>query len=510
MYDDSSHDELDLLVRGGLVLRDTTVDSRPERLDIRIADGVIVELADRIETPPGREVEVLDVSGKLVIPGMINSHYHSHDTLAKGTLEEEPLEFWRLLALPPQFPPRTREEVKARTLIGAYENLCSGMTTVQDMVTLFPFEPDHLDAVIEAYEEIGLRAVVGLQYADKKGITTIPYWEDVFPRELHDGLSTAAEPDKKHDQLTYLEETYLGEPARRLVSWALGPSAPERCSSALIARTAALAEKYDLQIFSHIYESRAMALQARRHYPEHGGSLIRWLRSEGLLGPRLNLAHSVWLLDDEIEILAATGTNVVLNPLSNFKLKSGIPPIHAIEEAGVSFGLGCDNSSCSDAQNMFQAMKLFTSMTAISRTDPGPNQADRAFHAATRGGAHALNRDHDLGQLEVGYKGDVVALDLADPSFVPLNSPVRQLVYAESGRAVTDVVVDGRVVIKDRALRTMSRDALVEQVNELAPKYVADLRAIKERTEKLRPYLLEAHRRTWSADVGLNRMFTGE
>ncbi|MQA79824.1 MAG: amidohydrolase family protein [Streptosporangiales bacterium] len=324
MNDDSPHDERDLLVRGGLVLRDTAVDSRLEPLDIRISDGVIVELADRIETPPGREVEVLDVSGKLVIPGMINSHYHSHDTLAKGTLEEEPLEFWRLLALPPQFPPRTREEVKARTLIGAYENLCSGMTTVQDMVTLFPFEPDHLDAVIEAYEEIGLRAVVGLQYADKKGITTIPYWEDVFPSELHGGLSTAAEPDKKNDQLAYLEATYLGE------------------------------------------------------------------------------------------------------------------------------------------------------------------------------------------SLEVGYKGDVVALDLADPSFVPLNSPVRQLVYAESGRAVTDVVVDGRVVIKDRALRTMSRDALVEQVNELAPKYMADFRAVKERTEKLRPYLLEAHRRTWSADVGLNRMFTGE
>lgn len=490
------------------MLRGVDVDSTLERLDLRIRDGVIVDLAPALERTPD-DREVLDATGKMLVPGMINSHYHSHDTLAKGTLEEEPLEYWRLLALPPQFPPRTREEIKARTLIGAYENLCSGMTTVQDMVTLFPFDPEHLDAVVEAYEEIGLRAAVGLQYADRKGITTIPYWEEVFPEELHGSLSTAAEPDAKIDQLAHLEDAYLKAAPRRLVSWALGPSAPERCTPALIERTVALAEQYDLQIFSHIYESRAMALQARLEYPQYGGSLIRRLHAEGMLGPRLNLAHSVWLLQEEIDLLAATGTNVVMNPLSNFKLKSGIPPIHAIEEAGISFGLGCDNSSCSDAQNMFQAMKLFTSMASVSRPDPGPNQADQAWRAATRGGAHALGRDDQLGRLEVGFLGDVVAIDLDDPSFVPLNSPVRQLVYTESGRAVTDVVVDGRVVIRDRTLQTMDPGELLERVRELAPKYAEDFEVVRARTEHLRPYLLEAHRRTWATDVGLNRLFTG-
>ncbi|MDR5707402.1 amidohydrolase family protein [Agromyces sp. LY-1358] len=498
----------DLLIVGGSVLRGVDVDSTLERLDLRIRDGVIVDLAPALERTPD-DREVLDATGKMLVPGMINSHYHSHDTLAKGTLEEEPLEYWRLLALPPQFPPRTREEIKARTLIGAYENLCSGMTTVQDMVTLFPFDPEHLDAVVEAYEEIGLRAAVGLQYADRKGITTIPYWEEVFPEELHGSLSTAAEPDAKIDQLAHLEDAYLKAAPRRLVSWALGPSAPERCTPALIERTVALAEQYDLQIFSHIYESRAMALQARLEYPQYGGSLIRRLHAEGMLGPRLNLAHSVWLLQEEIDLLAATGTNVVMNPLSNFKLKSGIPPIHAIEEAGISFGLGCDNSSCSDAQNMFQAMKLFTSMASVSRPDPGPNQADQAWRAATRGGAHALGRDDQLGRLEVGFLGDVVAIDLDDPSFVPLNSPVRQLVYTESGRAVTDVVVDGRVVIRDRTLQTMDPGELLERVRELAPKYAEDFEVVRARTEHLRPYLLEAHRRTWATDVGLNRLFTG-
>ncbi|TDE14362.1 amidohydrolase family protein [Jiangella asiatica] len=508
MVTDPSASTSELLVTGGRVLRGTDVHSQPERLDVLVRDGVIVELAPDIE-PPAGGCEVLDASGKLVVAGMINSHYHSHDTLAKGTLEEEPLEYWRLLALPPQFPPRSREEVKARTLIGAYENLRSGMTTVQDMVTLFPFEPDHLDAVVEAYEEIGLRAVVGLQYADRKGISTIPYWEEVFPPELHGGLSTAAEPDARIDQLAHLEEAFLSRAPHRLVTWALGPSAPERCTTALIERTVSLAEKYDLQIFSHIYESRAMALQARLEYPRYDGSLIRRLVDEGMAGPRVNLAHSVWLLQEEIELLAETSTNVVLNPLSNLKLKSGIPPIHAIEEAGISFGLGCDNSSCSDAQNMFQAMKLFASMASISRVDPGPNQADQAWRAATVGGAHALGRDDDLGRIAVGCRGDLVALDLSDPTFVPLNSPVRQLVFTESGRAVTDVVVDGRVVIKDRVLTTMDQRTLVEHVADVAEKYRADFAAVKARTDRLRPYLLEAHHRTWNTDVGLNRMFTG-
>jgi len=499
-----------LLVTGGSVFRGTEIDDVPERTDVLIVDGVIADIGTNLaDTLAGFEVDVFDATGKLIVPGMINSHYHSHDTLAKGTLEEEPLEYWRLLALPPQYPKRSREEVKVRTLLGAYECLRSGMTTVQDMVTLFPFDPEHLDAVVEAYEEIGLRAVVGLQYADKKGISTIPFWEEVFPEELHGSLSTAAEPDADIDQLTHLEENYLTAPRRDLVTWALGPSAPERCSTALIRRTADLAEAYDLQIFTHIYESKAMALQARLEYPQHGGSLIRRLREEGMLGPRLNLAHSVWLLEDEIQILAETGTNVVMNPLSNLKLKSGIPPIHAIEKAGISFGLGCDNCSCSDAQNIFQAMKLFALIGAISQVDPGPDQAVQAYRAATRGGAHALGRDDDLGRIEPGYRGDLVALDLSDPTFVPLNSAIRQMVYTESGRGVKDVIVDGRVVVRDGVLQTIDPAELMARVEAVMPGFLADFEKVKQRTDALRGYLLEAHHRTWAEDVGMNRLFTG-
>jgi guanine deaminase len=501
-----------LLVVNGRALLPGGDPHQGERCDILIENGTITRIGTGLASQlaaAGQTTETLDATDRLIIPGFVNAHYHSHDTLAKGTMDETPLETWRLLALPPQYPKRSRAEIRARTLIGALECLRSGMTTVQDMVTLYPFDPEHFEAAVEAYEEIGVRAVVALQYADIRGIETIPFWKEIFPAELHPQLSTAAEPDKRIDQLAWFEDTVLkhAKPDSR-VTWALGPSAPERCTPALIARTAALSKTYDLPIFTHIYESKGMALQARLEYPQHGGSLIRRLEREGLLGPRLNLAHSVWLLPDEIEMLARTGTKVVINPLSNMKLKSGIPPIRALQEAGVSLALGCDNCSCSDAQNMFQAMKLFALMVHVSDPDPGPDQSARALDAATAGGARALGRD-DIGRLAPGCRGDLVLIDLTDPSYVPLNSATRQLVYTEGGRGVDTVVVDGRVVIRHGRLATMDQEALLDEVMAVVPRFREDFSAIAARVDKLKPYLAEAHRKIWAADVGANRLFTG-
>ena len=502
-----------LLIQGGLVMEPDGDLHRPRQADIFIRDGLIAavgpEAALEAEADAA-DVRIVDARQRLVSPGFVNAHYHSHDTLAKGLMEQKPLETWRLLALPPQYPKRSRDEIKARTLLGALECLRSGMTTVQDMVTLYPFDPDHLDAVLEAYDEIGIRAVVALQYADIKGIDTIPFWKDVFPKDLHGQLSTAAEPDAGVDQLGDFEARFLSRdnPFAR-ISWALGPSAPERCSPQMVARTVALSETYDLPIFTHIYESKGMALQARLEYPDHGGSLIRRLHHEGMLGPRLNLAHSVWLLPEEIALLGETGTNVVINPLSNMKLKSGIPPILELQQAGVSLALGCDNCSCSDAQNIFQAMKLFGLLAHISDPDPGPAQAEAAFSAATTGGARAVRQTQSIGRIAPGYRADLVLFDLADPSFVPLNSAVRQIVYTEGGRGVRSVIVDGRVVVEDGRLQTLDEAALLAQIAEVVPKFRDDYAAIEQRIARLTPYLDEAHKRIWATDVGGNRLFTG-
>jgi 5-methylthioadenosine/S-adenosylhomocysteine deaminase len=495
-----------LLLKGGLALTPNADWHDPPQVDVAISGDKIIGVSPGYRPGDDRNVEIIDARDHLVLPGFVNAHYHSHDVLAKGTLEEVPLESWRLYALPPQYPPRSAEEVYARTLLGALECLRSGMTTIQDMLTLYPYEDRHMDAVMRAYAAVGIRVVFALQYADRKGIETIPFWKDTFPAELHPLLSTAAEPERQIDLIGHFETTRLKSPPLRRVSWALGPSAPERCSPALMQRTIELARRYDIPVYTHIYESRGMALQARLSLPEYSGLLIRRLAEEGVLDPRLNFAHSVWLSAEEIDLLAEHGAGVVLNPQGNLKMKCGIAPIRMLQNAGVRIGLGCDNCSCSDAQNMFVAMKLFTLLAAVSDPIPGPPQAVVALRAATEAGADGARLGEVIGRIAPGYKADLTLIDMRDPTFSPMNSAARQLVHIEAGRGVRHVIVDGEVVVRDRRLATVDETTIYEAVKAVMPTFRRDFATISQRVAKLQPWLDRAHRQIMEAELDIERL----
>jgi len=498
--------ETTLLLKGGQAFTPGTDWHDPPRVDIAIAGDRIAGVAADYRIDGRQAVEVIDARDHLILPGFVNAHYHSHDVLAKGTLEEVPLESWRLYALPPQYPPRSSEEFYARTLLGALECLRSGMTTIQDMLTLYPYEDRHMDAVMAAYEKIGIRVVFALQYADRKGIETIPFWKDTFPQELHPLLSTAAEPERKLDLIGHFETTRLKAAQRPRVSWALGPSAPERCSLTLMQRTIELARRYDIPVYTHIYESRGMALQARLTLPEYSGLLIRRLAEEGVLDPRLNFAHSVWLSPEEIDLLVEHGAGVVLNPQGNLKMKCGIPPIRMLQDSGVRVGLGCDNCSCSDAQNMFVAMKLFALLAAVSDPTPGPPQAIAALRAATEGGADGARLGHALGRIATGFKADLTLIDLKDPSWSPMNSAARQLVHIEAGRGVRHVIVDGKMVVRDRQLTTVDETTIYDAVKAVMPEFRRDFATISARVAKLQPWLDRAHQQIMTAELDIERL----
>jgi guanine deaminase len=495
-----------LLIKGGRALTPDADWHQPPCVDIAVAGDTIAGIADAYSLEDHPAVEVIDARDHLVLPGFVNAHYHSHDVLAKGTLEEVPLETWRLYALPPQYPPRSVEEIYARTLLGALECLRSGMTTIQDMLTLYPYEDRHMDAVMAAYERVGIRVVFALQYADRKGIETIPFWKDTFPAELHPLLSTAAEPERQLDLIGHFEATRLKAAPRPLVSWALGPSAPERCSPALMRRTMDLARRYDIPVYTHIYESRGMALQARLTLPEYSGLLIRRLAEEGVLDERLNFAHSVWLSSQEIELLAEHSAGVVLNPQGNLKMKCGIPPIRALQNAGVRIGLGCDNCSCSDAQNMFVAMKLFALLAAVSDPIPGPPQAAAAIRSATEAGAEGARLGHRIGRLATGFKADLTLIDMNDPSWSPMNSAARQLVHVEAGRGVRTVLVNGALVVRDRKLASVDETEIYDAVKTVMPEFRKDFAAISARVAKLQPWLDRAHQQIMDADMEIERL----
>jgi 5-methylthioadenosine/S-adenosylhomocysteine deaminase len=449
----------------------------------------------------------LDARGKLVTPGFVNAHYHSHDILLKGCFDPEPLEAWVLNALPRTYPPRSREEIRLRTLLGAVECIRSGITTVQDMVTLFPLEPERVDAVVDAYDTAGLRAVIGLQVANVSPLDTVPYWRETIPAEAQAGL--LGPPPKLGDvpePLGLIESEYR---ARRdqhsRITWALAPSSPERCSRDLLERFGDLARRLALPVVSHIYITKAEAVGARLRVAEFGGSLIALLKATGLLGPRTALAHGVWLSPAEIEEVAAAGASVVLNHMSNLKTKNGVAPIRRLLGAGINLALGCDNCSCSDCQNMFQAMKMFVLLAAVSDPQPGPPDAVDALRAGTLNGARALGLDGQVGRIAPGMKADLALFDLADPAYVPLNSPARQLVYAECGRGVDTVLIDGQIVMESRAIKTVDEAALRQALAEIMPLFRSDAAAVLARNRTLARHFAEADRRAWAHDLGFNR-----
>jgi cytosine/adenosine deaminase-related metal-dependent hydrolase len=195
----------------------------------------------------------------------------------------------------------------------------------------------------------------------------------------------------------------------------------------------------------------------------------------------------------------------VLNHLSNLKLKSGIAPVCDLRDSGVRLGLGCDNCSGSDVQNVFQAMKMFCLLAAVSEPEPGPGLAHEVLRHATLGNARTARLDRELGAIRPGYKADLILIDLDDVAYLPYNSAARQLVYTESGRAVESVIVDGRIVMKDRKVKTIDEDALRREVTGLMRHFITDYEAIVASRKCALPHMLEAHRKVWQADVGMNR-----
>lgn len=505
-----------MLVTGGRVYQHGGNADRPETQDILIKGDRIIAvapgLAETLRTPEGRVqhgVErldtVLDARDRLVLPGFVNAHYHSHDILLKGCFETIPLETWLLQALPPNYGRRSKAELRARTLLGAAECLRGGITTVQDMLTLAPIDEDDLKVVMDAYAEVGIRCVFSLQVADVGGAKGMAYWDECVPADKQHLLGGSVHPEER-DLIVVLDDIigrWQGRHPR--IGWALAPTSPERCTRTMLERLADLSRKRELPVYTHIYESRAMTLVARHEHAAYGGSLIRYLQSCGLLNERLGLAHSVWMLEEEIDLIQAAGTHVVLNPVGNLKTKSGVAPIRSYVEKGVNVALGCDNCSCSDVQNMFQAMKLFADLAAVSDPTPGRPTAFDAMRAATLGGAAALQRAGEIGDIEPGMLADFCLVDLTDLSYVPFNSAVRQTVFTESGRGVVAVVVGGEVVMQDRRITTIDEGALREEVVALLPSLQAEVQAVMARVAELEPYLAEANRRTWCDDVGLHR-----
>ena len=502
-----------ILIRGGRVYDPAGDTDRPAVRDVLIEGDTILSVTlpeedrdakRRVEAEAARGAgEVIDAHDRLVLPGFVNAHYHSYDTLAKGLIEDAPFDLWALQTQPAYYGRRSTGELRLRTLLGAIECLKGGITTVQDMCTLVPQDEETLDVIASAYAEVGIRVVFALALRDVGDLDIAPF----LPADLGEDVRRAVTgtPRDAAEDLAFADAQIRRLPSGGLWHWGVSASGPQRSSDALLEGVAALSERHALQIFTHVYETRAQAAKARRIYPRHGGSMIRHMAEVGILGARTTMAHGVWIAPDEIEAIARAGATVAHNPLSNMKLKSGVAPIRALRAEGVNLAIGCDNGSCGDCQNMFQGLKMFCLLAGVADPEPTGVHAVHALEAATRGGARAVGLGDALGAVAPGRKADISLVSLGTMAFTPFNSAARQLVFSETGSGVDTVLVGGRVVVRGGRMTTVDEAAVRAEVEAIMPAFRRDFEALRRTSVEAAPALVEALRRLDGVDVGLDR-----
>lgn len=466
-----------VLLRNGRLLVDT---GDVESADLLIEDGRIAARGSSVEPPAG--VEVLDLGGDLVIPGLINAHTHSNQTLEKGLCDALPLDAWMVIAsyggagalMGP-------DELRISTLMGAIEMLRTGTTSVVDCVRVdLDVFDDGLDAVMNAYAESGMRAGVAAQYTDIDFFSSLPV--ELIPDGTDLLNPPRATPAEVLGRVEEFVQRWKGRHPR--LSPMLGPSSLPRCSTELFEASIDLARHHDVRLQTHLLSARSQVPFAHARY---GGSMVSYLERLGCLEEWASFAHAIWLDDAEVGLLAASPATAVHNPVSNLKLGAGVAPAPDLWRRGGNVALGADGASSNDSQNMWETVKMSALLhRVVLEQSQWPGSSD-ALGMCWRGGASVLGAD--VGRLEVGARGDVVVLGWGQLLPAPADQLRHQLVYSELGSSVHTVVVDGDVVVRDGEIQTFDVASVQEAAAEIVGGIWASLPARLERFSELAPVL---------------------
>jgi 5-methylthioadenosine/S-adenosylhomocysteine deaminase len=450
------------VIRGGLVLH---ADGHASPRDVLIAEGRIVAI-DHPGFAVSDDAEVLSADDRLLIPGLVSAHTHSHGALNRGAVEDKVSLEMFLTGAGASTRSRGTNDKYLSAALSAAEMIRKGCTACFDLTVEFlgPSQ-EGISAVASAYRDAGMRAVVAPMIADRSIYQALPGLLEALPDNLRTQVAklSAAPIEATLSSCGDILENW--EFDRRWIRPALGPTIPLHCSDRFLVDCARLAGEHGVPIQTHLAESRAQAALGLTRY---GKSLVTYLDELGFLSERLSAAHAIWLDDDDIARLGQAGVRVAHNPSSNLRLGSGVAPVRKMLNGGIGVGVGTDASNTSDGQNMFEATRLASYLSRIDgfATDQWLS-AGEAFHLATEGSAGVLGFDK-IGRLAPGYEADIVFLRLDSPHFVPLRTPLMQMVFAENGASVQAVMIGGRIVFQDGRLLTLDENLLRREVEEAA------------------------------------------
>ncbi len=457
------------------------------------------------------DARIIDGRGRqLLVPGLINAHFHSPANHLKGAVRSLPLDLFMLFESPadPSLAPTPREAY-LRTMLGTIEMLQRGITTVQDDAFLMPTpEPEIIDAIASAYRDSGIRAWLALDQPERTEAEKLPFVSDVVGDRLVREAFAAPAPApaaRLLEAYRHLIDTWHGAAGDRIRA-AVSISAPQRVSLDYFAALDDLAQMHGLPLYAHMLETKVQRTLMTEQ-PRFGGrSLIGYTAAAGLLRPHTNVIHAVWVDDTDLETLADSGSTVVHNPVSNLRLGSGVLPWRAMLDHGIPVALGTDEAICDDTINMWTVAKTAGLIHNISGTDsdqwPTPAEILRALWP---GGARATGRPGELGVLAPGALADLALIDLHAIAFTPLNDLREQLVHCEDGRDAVCTMVAGVIVAEHGRVISVDQDALLDEAREVFAARRGQLRAAQDRSGSLFPAYRHIVHRAAATDVGFSR-----
>ena len=476
------------------------------RADILIEGSKIAAVGSGLKAPEG-QTRIIDGTGHLIIPGLINAHFHSPVNHMKGCLDGYPLEIFMLYESPSieDLLPSPREAY-VRTILAALEMLRHGVTSVQDDAFFVPYPtPEIIDAVMQAYADSGIRARVALDQQDVPESEKLPFLRDTLPADLYARLCAA--PTFGKDELlkayAHLISTWHGACEGRLKA-GVSCSAPQRVTVEYFEALDELSRRHGLPFYAHMLETKTQRVLGEERFG--GRSLVRYVADLGLLSDRMNLIHGIWVDADDLDLIAANGTVVAHNPICNLRLGSGVMPFRQMRDRGIPICLGTDELAADDSTNMWLTAKMTGLIHNIS--DPDYDRwpvANEILDCLFTGGARAMHESHQLGAIEVGREADLAMLDLDTLAFTPMNDILKHLVYCENGSSVRMTMVAGQIVFENGQVTTVNENSLRAEARDIFGKRRDALRGAAAQADAFLPGYREMHLRAAARDVGINR-----
>lgn len=399
------------------------------------------ELRSRAET-------IIDASLMAVMPGMVNAHTHLFQTFIRGLGDDKPLLDWLKAAIWPVAKALTEEEAYLAAMVGMVENIRSGCTSVNDHHYIHT-EPGNDDGVFRAAEESGIRFMMARGWAD------MDYHEAFMETEAY-----------IVKEMARLREAWHGKHNNRL-RLQFGPLIPWGCSDSTMRRTFQLAKEWGMGTHIHVAESKA---EVEIDLEKRGKRHVEWLDSLGILDSSVQLVHSVWLNDEELDMIANHSAIVVHCPVSNMYLASGVARIPEMRQKGITVALGTDGPGSNNSQDMMETLKATALLHKVNTLDAMIMLPEDVLRMVCRGGAESFGLPDQIGSLEAGKKADVVLVDLNTPFAMPVHRVASALVYNINAREVDTVIVNGEILMRHKKILFVDENALLCEARESCEK----------------------------------------